>query len=109
MAERKISTHDLARLVEIEKEMAQMHQKYIKMGFSASDIAETFATIYFREFSETLDEDGLNCLKRELSIYNQTCGSGEVAEATGRMCIRMASGFLKAVTRKLSESKPSCL
>ena len=103
MAEKKISVHDLARLDEIVKEMAQMHLSYIKMGHTSSEIAETFGQIYFHEFGDILDEEGLKCLRKELSANSQMCGSGTTFEATGRMCIHMASGFLRAVAKKMNE------
>jgi len=103
LAEKKISTHDLARLAQITKEMAEMHQQYIKMGYTSTEIAETFGRIYFHEFGDILDEEGLKCLRRELSANSQMCGSGTTFEATGRMCIHIASGFLRAVAKKMNE------
>lgn len=107
LEKKKMDVGDLARIVEIEQEMAQLHLSYIKKGFTTSEIAETFAMIYFHEFSKTLDKEGLKCLRREQSLNSQMSGSGTTFEATGRMCIRMASGFIRLVTRKLSESEPS--
>lgn len=103
LEKKKMDVGDLTRIVEIEKEMAEMHLSYIKKGFTTSEIAETFGQIYFHEFGNILDEEGLKCLKRELSAYSQKCGSGTVFEATGRMCIHMAAGFLRAVAKKMSE------
>lgn len=104
MADKKMDIRDLTRLIQLTEELVQLHLKYIKTGSTSTEIAETFGRIYFHEFERILDEEGLKCLKRELSANSQMFGSGTAFEATGRVCIRVASGFLRAVSNKMNES-----
>lgn len=103
MERKKMEIHDLARLTRITDELAQMHLDYIKQGFTTVEIAETLGRSYFHSFNAKLDEEGVKCLRCELSANSQMCGSGTTFEATGRVCIRMASGLLRAVSKKINE------
>lgn len=98
MEEKKIELHDLARLDELVREIVQMHLSYIKKGFGTSEIAQTLAAIYCRRFEQQLDDEAMVILKKEQPSNTQIFGSSSPFETATRMCMNMATGFLRAVS-----------
>lgn len=104
MAEIKMDRRDASELIRIVKELVALLHKYIKLGFSTREIAETFAAIFFHVFSETVDDEELVCLQRELPKMDQIYSSKSRFEATSRMCLNMASGFMQNVAKAMGQN-----
>lgn len=101
MEEKKISRDDLEALIVIADSIVAMHKKYIKLGFSINDIAQTFTQVYHRQLQKALDHDAeaVKMVKKEMREENKAYAQlgQEPKDVTSTICLKLSSAFIEAV------------
>lgn len=101
MEKKQVSGDDLRRLMRLVSEIVTLQIKYIERGFSATDIAHTFATIYSRRFEELLTADVAAKIGRD--SHQQSPPNSTNAAIS--YCLKLARAFMKAVADRMKKER----
>lgn len=98
-----IAHEDLVRLVQLCAEIAALHVKYLKLGFKLTDIAATFARIYYGQLTKLADQEVVRILGQERTKYSQQKSPLDKEGAVGIACLQMSNAFVNTVTAMIKK------
>ncbi|KKQ18327.1 MAG: hypothetical protein US31_C0006G0058 [Berkelbacteria bacterium GW2011_GWA1_36_9] len=104
MKEKRISQDDLRKLLRLTRltnEIVKLQIEYIKQGFGAKEIANTFAKIYSKQFERLLTPEVAAKIGQNSPQQSPPCNSN----ATIHYFLALSGEIMKVITERLKKRK----
>ncbi len=101
MAKKKASQQDLKRMMRLLSGVADIQVRYMELGSTPEEIAETFTDCYIRQFEKALTPKATKSMPRT-SYFESPPSNSKVAIS---YCFRLSSEMVKAVGRIMKKKE----
>ncbi len=101
MAKKKASQQDLKRMMRLLSEVADIQVRYMELGSTPKEIAETFTDCYIRQFEKALTTKATKSMPRN-SYFESPPSISKVAIS---YCFNLSCEMVKAVGKLMRKEE----